>query len=107
MYVFSNVKPGDYSYPGGGQQQHGDVDDLNLTPDNSIKVTREECETNSGNNFVFADSINGSISGTLTNHQGKPLVGIKIQLEKLDGNVFATTLTGSNGPYTRTQGYLR
>ena len=46
----------------------GDEDYFNLTSENLIKVSLEEGETDSGNNFV--DSNNGSISGTLTDGQG-------------------------------------
>jgi uncharacterized surface anchored protein len=110
QYTFNDVDPGNYiveetnppGYPknvsDGDEEGDLDPEDLDLTPDNSIKVTLKEGETDAGNNFV--DSNNGSISGTVTDDQGEPLGGVEIQLQKPGGSVVATTLTGSNGAYT-------
>ena len=66
---------------------------------NSIGVTLNPGERDTDNNFV--DSNKGSISGTVKDDEGNPLVGVEIQLQDpASGDTVATVVTDSNGAYT-------
>ena len=60
-------------------------------------------ERDTDNNFV--DSNKGSISGTVKDDEGNPLVGVEIQLQDpASGDTpVATVVTDSNGAYTFTE----
>ncbi|KAI2514321.1 protein of unknown function DUF11 [Fragilaria crotonensis] len=108
-YVFEDLEPGDYSiiesnlpeFPGDLSDYDtipdGDTPDSNKTTDNVIGVTIKPGEKDLGNNFV--DTNNGSVSGTVTDDDGKPLTGVPVQLLNPDGSVIASSTTDSNGVY--------
>ncbi|KAI2514173.1 protein of unknown function DUF11 [Fragilaria crotonensis] len=108
-YVFTNIPPGDYNiveselplYPVDVSDYDttpdGDVPDADTKVDNTIGVTVEPREADSGNNFV--DSNKGSISGSVTDEVGEPQKNVTLTLTKPDGST-VTTVTDSNGEYT-------
>jgi hypothetical protein len=108
-YVFTNIPPGDYNiveselplYPVDVSDYDttpdGDVPDADTTVDNFIGVTVEPREADSGNNFV--DSNKGSVTGSVTDQLGEPLMNVTLTLTKPDGST-VTTVTDSNGEYT-------
>ena len=66
---------------------------------NSIGLTLNPGERDTDNNFV--DSNKGSISATVKDDEGNPLVGVEIQLQDpASGDTVATVVTDSNGAYT-------
>jgi serine-aspartate repeat-containing protein C/D/E len=86
----SNVRDGDTT-------DDGDLGDSDSTPDNSILVTVKPSEKDDGNNFV--DSNNGSISGTVKDDNGNPIVGVTVELKDASGNTIDTATTTANGGY--------
>jgi uncharacterized surface anchored protein len=109
VYVFEDVEPGDYTlvesnlseYPGDLRDfdtiPDGDTADSDKTTDNIIGVTIKPGESDVGNDFV--DTNNGSISGSVKDDDGLPLIAIPLLLKAPDGSVVATTTTDSNGEY--------
>jgi protocatechuate 3,4-dioxygenase beta subunit len=90
-YIFPNVEPGDYKvveinppkFPSSLSDQDnsndGDVGDTDTTVDDTIAVTVKPGEDERDNDFV--DSDRGSISGSVKDDKGNPLVGVTIVLK--------------------------
>jgi uncharacterized surface anchored protein len=102
LYDFKNLEPGNYkvveinpvgydtNISDGDTSSDGDVDDLNLNPDNVILVTLEQPSEDDKNND-FVDSNKGSISGSVVDDQGKPLSDVVLTLKKGTTTVATTT----------------
>ena len=109
-YIFKNVEPGAYfvtesnpsEYPSNVKDQDstndGDSGDTDATVDNSISVTLQKSENDTGNDFV--DSDNGSISGTVKDDDLQPLANVEIQLKDGTGTIIATAATNILGEYS-------
>ncbi len=68
--------------------------------DDLIGVTLKPDEKDTDNNFV--ESNNDAITWTVKDDNGRPIAGVPIQLQLIDGAtaiVVATTTTDSNGAY--------
>ena len=117
-YTFSNITPGNYqvaeTQPSGyssvsevdGSTDGGaDTDGGNNNIADNIPVTLDPGETDNGNDFV--ETLNGSITGNVSDNNGNNLPGIEIQLLDSAGNPIndsngnaITATTDSNGDYT-------
>ena len=108
-YIFEEVEPGDYTvvevnpdgYPSSlsdyDNSPDGDEGDSDTKIDDSIAVTLKPGEDDKDINFV--DDNNAAISGTVSDDQGNPLSGVKIELLK-DGVVIESILTDQLGIYS-------
>ena len=108
-YEFSDVPAGDYTVSETDPMDLISVSDIDGSDntDNAIDVTvgGDDPLDSTGNDFVDEKpDETGSISGTVfedtddDNEGDEPLSGVVVEL-KDDGNVVATTLTGSDGSY--------
>ncbi|KAI2514320.1 oxidoreductase [Fragilaria crotonensis] len=110
-YIFSNVEPGAYfvvetnpdAYPSNVKDEDstldGDSGDTNKDVDNSIPVTLQKSESDTGNDFV--DSNNGAISGTVKDDDGQALKNVIIQLkDTISGSIIQTAATNVLGAYS-------
>ena len=109
LYEFTNLEPGSYTLTetnpvgydknisDGDTSPDGDSTDSDLTPDNKISVVLQPSEIDKNNDFV--DSNKGSISGSVTDDAGNPLVGVVLELKQGTTTV-ATTTTNPDGTYT-------
>jgi protocatechuate 3,4-dioxygenase beta subunit len=107
FYAFSEVEPGTYdiketnllTYPL-HVSDDGDASDADWEVDDLIGVTLKPDEKDTDNNFV--ESNNDAITWTVKDDNGRPIAGVPIQLQLIDGAtaiVVATTTTDSNGAY--------
>ena len=98
FYAFVDVPDGVYfvieTNPSGGFTDVGDVDGGNP---NNITVSLTQGTGSTGNDFV--DERPGSISGSVSDDDAKPLASVSLQLKSVNGTVLATTVTDSNGTY--------
>jgi len=76
----------------------GDIFDNDTNVDNTINVTLNRGEVDTGNNFV--DIKLGNITGSVTDTAKNNLDGVLVFLQDEFDNVFATTLTDSTGSYS-------
>ncbi|KAI2514176.1 protein of unknown function DUF11 [Fragilaria crotonensis] len=110
FYIFNNVEPGDYDlveinppgFPSSlsdyDNSPDGDAGDSDTVVDDTISVTLLPSEDDTDNNFV--DSNRGSISGSVKDEKGTPLVGVTVVLKLPDGTVIDTVTTSPSGGYT-------
>ena len=74
-----------------------DVSDIDGNSPNNISVILTQGNGSTGNDFV--DERPGTISGSVGNDDGQPLVAVILDLKFPNGSVFATTATDSQGKY--------
>ena len=110
-YSFSDVAPGNYTVEETNPSDYIDVseneggddnDNANNGITNSIAVTVDSGESDTGNDFV--DEQTGSISGTVSEDTvgGTGIAGVTITLTNTDTSTAITTTTASDGTYSFT-----
>lgn len=96
-FAFSGVAPGLYDLevqvPGGEDAHYAVTISADETNELQLKLTADELDGDDDSTDVGSGT--GSLSGTITDPEGNPLAGAKVELDGVDGE----TPTDANGDY--------